>query len=137
MAIAHPKGRDQPTQITKASPRTSSDPDKPTELIITPGTPVVDCQHEVFGTIAAVTPSFCILRLGRGKPHYDTCPWEHIAVGNVRPTPAMLPRRAGAKDRLNYLATLLAELEGLRTTVGLTPTLRAARDEVLASLRCG
>ena len=109
------------------------------ELIITRGTPVVDCAHQVFGVVAAVTPGFCVMRPDRGgkKPGYYTCLWEHIAVGNVRPLPAMLPRKAGAKDRLNYLATLLTELEGLRTTVGLTPTLRAAYREVLAALRCG
>ncbi|MEM9347386.1 MAG: hypothetical protein AAGB26_12290 [Planctomycetota bacterium] len=114
-------GNKQPTQIPKGSPRTSSDPSSPTGLIIAPGTPVVDCAHQVFGTVAAVTPGFCVMRPDAGgkRPGYYTCPWEHIAVGNVRPLPAMLPRKAGAKDRLNYLATL-----------------RSARNEVLASLRC-
>ena len=120
----------------KTPPHTSSDPAKPLELVITPGTPAVDCEHEVFSSVAAVTPDFCVMRLGHGKPHYYTCPWHHIAVGHIKPAPATLPRKAGGKDRLNYLATLLAELEGLRTTAGLTPTLHAAHQEVLRSLRC-
>ena len=118
----------------KTPPRTSSDPARPAELVITPGTPAVDCEHEVFGRVAAVTPGFCIMQPGQGKPHYYTCPWHHIAVGCIRPAPATMPRKSGGKDRLNYLATLLAELEGLRTTVGLTPTLQAARQEVLHAL---
>ena len=138
MAVAHRKGNAEPTQIPKGSPRTSCDPLKPMELIITPGTPAVDCAHEVFGTVAAVTPSYCVMRPGGGKkPHYYTCPWQDIAVGNIEPASSTLPRRAGRKDRLNYLATLLAELEGLRTTAGLTPVLHAAWGEVLDALRCG
>ena len=130
MAITHRKGNAQPTQIAKGSTA------EPLELIITPGAPAVDYEHEVFGQVAAVTPSFCVMRLGHGKPNYYTCPWHHIASGNIRPAPSTLPRKAGRKDRLNYLATLLAELEGLRTTVGLTPILQAAHQEVLRSLRC-
>lgn len=137
MAIAHRKGNAQSTQIPKGSLRTSSDPDRPMELIITRGTPVVDCAHEVFGRVAAVTPSFCVMQPSGGSPGYCICPWRDIAVGHIQPMPATLPRKAGRKDRLNYLATLLAELEGLRLAVGLTPRLHAAYEEVLRSLGCG
>ncbi|MEM9347104.1 MAG: hypothetical protein AAGB26_10860 [Planctomycetota bacterium] len=137
MAVTHRKGNAQPTQIPKGSPRTSPHPDKPMELIIVRGTPVVDCAQEVFGLVAAVTPSFCVIQPSHGSSGYCVCPWRDIAVGHIQPMPTTLPRKAGRKDRLNYLATLLSELEGLRLAVGLTPRLRAAHEEVLRSLGCG
>ena len=139
MAIAHRKGRKRPGQPHRAGrlPRTSSDPGRPLGLVITPGTPVVDFENEVFGRVAAVTPEYCVMRPDRGSAAYCVCRWRHAAVGHVRPAKAALPRRVVEHARLNYCATLLAELEGLRGVAGLTPALQAARRDVLATLRRG
>ena len=137
MTPEHLEANKRPDPISKQGPRTSSDPERPMGLVVVPGTPVVDCRHEVFGRAVAVTPGFCVMRPGRGSAGYCVCPWRDVAVGHVAPVPGVLPGRAEDKDRLDYCAALLAELEGLRTAAGLTPLLKAARKEVLRTLRSG
>ena len=55
-----------------------------------PGTPVVDLQNELVGTVVAVTPAFCVFEV---EGALCVSPWRDVAIGNVSP-PVLSARRS-------------------------------------------
>ncbi len=58
-----------------APTKTSPDPKQPTPLGIVPGTPVVDLQNELVGTVVAVTPAFCVFEV---EGALCVSPWRDV-----------------------------------------------------------
>ncbi len=116
-----------------APTKTSPDPKQPTPLGIVPGTPVVDLQNELVGTVVAVTPAFCVFEV---EGALCVSPWRDVAVGNIVPVPETLPPDIVEHDRRNWFARILREMEGLRP-LGFTPALQAAYDELRRRLQDG
>ncbi len=116
-----------------APTKTSPDPKQPTPLGIVPGTPVVDLQNELVGTVVAVTPAFCVVEV---EGALGVSPWRDVAIGNVVPAPETLPPDIVEHDRRNWFARILREMEGLRP-LGFTPALQAAYDELRRRLQDG
>ncbi len=91
-----------------------------------PGTPVVDLQNELVGTVVAMTPAFCVFEV---EGALCVSPWRDVAIGNIVPAREMLPPDIEDHDRRNWYARILRELEGLKP-LGFTPALQAAYDDL-------
>ncbi len=98
-----------------------------------PGTPVVDLQNELVGTVVAVTPAFCVFEV---EGALGVSPWRDVAIGNVVPAPETLPPDIVEHDRRNWFARILREMEGLRP-LGFTRALQAAYDDLRRRLQGG
>ncbi|MEM8782212.1 MAG: hypothetical protein AAGE65_05075 [Planctomycetota bacterium] len=137
---------------------TSADLGRPAELVVVPGTPVVDTADQVFGVAVAVTSSFCLMcphpHPPRARDHEDdegemsgdemddlpgvggavyAVAWRDVAVGNVCAAPAALPRSVRRRDQGDSYALILQYIDHAQA-FGALKVLRAARRTLLRKL---
>ncbi|MEM8782498.1 MAG: hypothetical protein AAGE65_06520 [Planctomycetota bacterium] len=132
---------------------TSADLDRPAELVVVPGTPVVDTADQVFGVAVAVTPAFCLIQPQPHPPEElpeegilpgaeEPLPgaggvyaiaWRDVAVGNVCAASAALPRSVRRRDQWDSYALIVQHIDHAQA-FGPLPVLRAARKTLMRRL---